>query len=165
MAVDLGLHIEQINASTHTLIQTASDLQKSLLHINQAAEHTPLTLSNITTQCNVVSLSLRLLQRVLGQNSNGALLQFEDVRQETEMSIASCAHTFAMVKQALLPLLTERKDTDGNRADEAYQAATSSPRLRELLDLLRGQQTALQLLLSLWQRCVFWYSRTVQPNL
>lgn len=59
-----------------------------------------------------------------------------------------------MVKQALLPLLTEQTGRRADGANQDFEAVLSQSHLKELLGLLRGQQVALHLLLSLWQRYV-----------
>jgi hypothetical protein len=141
-----------VTAGVSSLLVVAARVIKALHEVHGHYKDAPLLLSSISSECSVVYASLALLQNLYSTNSiavEGQLSQ--QVLSAFNTALLGCALTLSVLDKEIDACVKAGRTPEDAAAVKKCKVVFERDNLQELLLQIRGQQTALTLLLTTLQ--------------
>src|SRR5690242_5431723 len=138
-----------IAGSTASTLVVAARIIKSLKDVHSMYKEAPLTLSTICSECSVVYASLALIQSSLPANLE--LSRSTQVYSACDTALLGCALTLSVLDKEIQSCVEAKQNPHNASAVKKCRVVFEKDHLQELLSQVRGQQVALNLLLTMLQ--------------
>ena len=125
---------------------------KSLYDIRNEYKDAPTTITSMCSETTVISASLSQLQHIVLRKNDleATLLVRPELASALDCSIIGCTVVFSCLKEEMAQVKKGMRDGQPTTKSKA-KLVCNKDKLRELLEDLRGQQTALSTLIALLQ--------------
>lgn len=155
---NLAMDPLSIAASVGGLTCACLTIAKKLCDITGKYKGVSRLVNSIHSEAKIIGFSLSQLQGLLLDNSDEAILKTE-VREELDIVLTGCAVVFSCLKDEITALVERMESETGQlNVGDKVSVVWKEDNLKELLDRLRGQHTALGVLLQCLQTYVHFLS-------
>ena len=142
-----------IATTVGSVVMTCAQLVKKVNEITGKFSDAPMTMTAIAAECSVLSAALSHIQDLATQNGDAFVSRLKSQSNFTtilDTALAGCALVFSVLDTQIQEITKGKDPGDIDRIGKA-KAVWKEDSLKELLQQLRGQQIAINLLLTALQ--------------
>ena len=142
-----------ITTTVGSVVMTCAKLVKTVNEIIGKFSDAPMTVTAIASECAVLSAALSHIQDLATQNADAFVSRLKSQSNFTttfDTALAGCTLVFSVLETHLHDITKGKDPGDIDRMGKAM-AVWKEDNLKELLQQLRGQQIAINLLLTALQ--------------
>jgi hypothetical protein len=145
-----------ISASVAALVTICAQIISTSRDILSKFQDAPRVLSSLQAECSTTRESLSLIFLLINKSDTTALFHLSTNKSLTEnfdIALTGCTVTFSVLDNELQKVLKDREVEGRMGFRQRAKYAWNEDTLKNLMDELRGQRDALNLLVTVVQRC------------